>query len=198
MNISVPDGLEAYIQSKLASGSYTSASEVVREGLRLLQEHDRERLHALRRSVNEGLDATGPLAPIEALSGEKVASRVRRRSSRANARATSAASAEIAQPSRRLAQSLTALRAKEAELRRHGVRHAAIFGSVARGEDQPQSDLDVLIEIDEALIPTFGTTELLAIGAVIQSATGCPVDVVERGGLKPKHAGILADLVAAF
>jgi len=52
MNISVTLALEAYVQAKLASGGYTSASEVVREALRLLQDQDRERLHALQHFSN--------------------------------------------------------------------------------------------------------------------------------------------------
>ena len=97
-----------------------------------------------------------------------------------------------------LPRSLAIIRAQAAALRRLGVRHAAVFGSVARGEATPTSDLDVLIDIDDAVVPTFGTTELLAVGAYLQRAIGCPVDVVDRAGLKPKHADILSDLVVAF
>ena len=44
---------------------------------------------------------------------------------------------------------LDTLRAHEAELRRLGVAHAAVFGSVARGEQRAESDIDVLVELDE-------------------------------------------------
>jgi predicted nucleotidyltransferase len=40
------------------------------------------------------------------------------------------------------------LAAEEAELRRRGVRHLAVFGSVARGNDQPDSDVDVAVEVE--------------------------------------------------
>ncbi len=46
MNVSLTPELERYVQAKVASGMYNSASEVVREGLRLLVE--REVLHASR------------------------------------------------------------------------------------------------------------------------------------------------------
>jgi len=36
----------------------------------------------------------------------------------------------------------------EPELRRRGVRHLAIFGSVARSDDRPDSDIDVAVEIE--------------------------------------------------
>lgn len=82
MNISLPDALEAYVQTKLASGGYTSASEVIREGLRLLQEQDRGRLHALRSAIKEGSDAAaaGRVVPLnDEISGNMIAERVRKR-----------------------------------------------------------------------------------------------------------------------
>lgn len=42
------------------------------------------------------------------------------------------------------------LRNHEPELRQPGVRHAALFGSVARGEAGEDSDLDVMIDLDPA------------------------------------------------
>ncbi|MGC2639527.1 MAG: nucleotidyltransferase domain-containing protein [Acidobacteriaceae bacterium] len=45
---------------------------------------------------------------------------------------------------------LHTLRTHEGELRRHGVAHAAVFGSVARGEATDASDVDVLVELDDA------------------------------------------------
>lgn len=45
-------------------------------------------------------------------------------------------------------QVIAALRAHETELRRRGVSHVALFGSVARGEATENSDIDLLIELD--------------------------------------------------
>jgi predicted nucleotidyltransferase len=42
----------------------------------------------------------------------------------------------------------SSLRAHQTELHRRGVRHAALFGSIARGEDKRTSDIDILIELD--------------------------------------------------
>lgn len=43
MNVSLTPELEKFVGAKVKSGRYNSASEVVREALRLLEEHDRER-----------------------------------------------------------------------------------------------------------------------------------------------------------
>jgi predicted nucleotidyltransferase len=45
---------------------------------------------------------------------------------------------------------IAVLREHEGELRRQGVTHAALFGSVARGDDGPDSDLDIMVQIDPA------------------------------------------------
>jgi antitoxin ParD1/3/4 len=43
MNVSLTPELEKFVSAKVQSGRYNSASEVVREALRLLEEHDAER-----------------------------------------------------------------------------------------------------------------------------------------------------------
>jgi len=62
MNISLTPHLEEMIREKIASGSYNSASEVVREALRLLELEDQLRslkMQKLRQDIREGLDS-GP------------------------------------------------------------------------------------------------------------------------------------------
>lgn len=57
MNISLTPELDTYVQDKVKSGLYHSASEVIREGLRLLKEKDalqELRLEELRKQVREG------------------------------------------------------------------------------------------------------------------------------------------------
>jgi antitoxin ParD1/3/4 len=66
MNVSLTTELEKWVQSKVESGIYTSASEVIREGLRLLKEQDalREiRLTELRREIQQGIDS-GESTPL--------------------------------------------------------------------------------------------------------------------------------------
>ncbi|BBD64155.1 CopG/Arc/MetJ family transcriptional regulator [Nostoc commune NIES-4072] len=60
MNVSLTPELEKWVQSKVESGMYTSASEVIREGLRLLKEQDALkaiRLADLRREIQQGIDS---------------------------------------------------------------------------------------------------------------------------------------------
>lgn len=60
MNISLTPHLEQLIREKISSGSYTSASEVVREALRLLEQEDQLRalkLQSLRHDIQEGLQS---------------------------------------------------------------------------------------------------------------------------------------------
>jgi len=62
MNINLTPQLEELVRQKVSSGLYNSASEVVREALRLMAAEDRLRavkLDHLRRDIREGLDS-GP------------------------------------------------------------------------------------------------------------------------------------------
>ncbi|MBD2513003.1 type II toxin-antitoxin system ParD family antitoxin [Nostoc muscorum FACHB-395] len=66
MNVSLTIELEKWVQSKVESGMYTSASEVIREGLRLLKEQDALkaiRLAELRREIQQGIDS-GESTPL--------------------------------------------------------------------------------------------------------------------------------------
>lgn len=103
----------------------------------------------------------------------------------------------MAIPSPLLNRSLVALRTRESWLRALGVVHAAVFGSVARGDDGPASDVDVLLELS-ADAPV-GTPEMLRIEDELAFVLGRSVDVVSRGGLRsPRHDHILKEMVAAF
>ena len=67
MNISLTPHLEKLVQGKVESGLYNSASEVMREALRLMEERDqlRElRLEELRREIQKGMDS-GEATPLD-------------------------------------------------------------------------------------------------------------------------------------
>jgi len=60
MNINLTPQLEDLVRQKVASGHYSSASEVVREALRLMEREDQiqaAKLAQLRRDIQEGLDS---------------------------------------------------------------------------------------------------------------------------------------------
>ncbi len=63
LNISLTPHLESLVREKVDSGLYASASEVVREALRLMEEQDRARaikLEQLRQDIREGLESGDP------------------------------------------------------------------------------------------------------------------------------------------
>lgn len=63
MNVNLTPQIEEMVRRKVASGLYTSASEVVREALRLMDEKDRVRavkLEQLRQDLRDGLDSGEP------------------------------------------------------------------------------------------------------------------------------------------
>ena len=67
MNISLTPQLEELVKKKVDSGLYVSASEVMREALRLLEERDRlnaMRLEELRSEIKKGLDS-GEATPLD-------------------------------------------------------------------------------------------------------------------------------------
>lgn len=67
---------------------------------------------------------------------------------------------------------------------RYGVRELGIFGSVARGESGPESDLDVLIGFEPGV--RYSLHDLAQIACQIEDATGLDVDLVsDHPGLRP-------------
>jgi uncharacterized protein len=65
---------------------------------------------------------------------------------------------------------------------RHGAHHVRVFGSAARGDDDAQSDIDFLVEVEAG-------RSLLDIGGLqveLEALLGRPVDVVTERGLKAR------------
>jgi uncharacterized protein len=76
---------------------------------------------------------------------------------------------------------LDLLSARRQELAdRFGVRSLALFGSMARGEAGPESDVDLLVEFRE----TPGLTEYMNLKFWLEERLGRPVDLVMKGALK--------------
>jgi predicted nucleotidyltransferase len=79
---------------------------------------------------------------------------------------------------------IATLRAHEAELRKAGIRHLSLFGSVARGDAEDQSDVDLAAELD----PDAGIG-LFALGALerrLANLVGRKVDLLPEPVEKPR------------
>ena len=74
--------------------------------------------------------------------------------------------------------------------RHHGHR-VRLFGSLARGEERPGSDVDLLIDFDRE----SSLFDLIRLKRELEELLGLPVDVVSTGGLKERDARILAEAV---
>ena len=89
------------------------------------------------------------------------------------------------------------LRRHRSELEGLGVRHAALFGSVARGEAGPHSDIDIAIDLDMSRQPTV--YDYVGMQQFITELFDGPVDVVDREALKPRvRERVTVDLINAF
>jgi antitoxin ParD1/3/4 len=78
MNVSLTPELEQLVTEKVESGRYTSASEVIREALRLLEEHDQlkqQRLAQVREKIDRGLQQ---LDSGQSVSAQEARARLRR------------------------------------------------------------------------------------------------------------------------
>jgi hypothetical protein len=77
---------------------------------------------------------------------------------------------------------IATLRAHEAALKKQKVVHAALFGSLARGEAGPDSDIDIMVELDEAAFPTLW--DYAGVCSYIEELFPIRVDVADRAGLR--------------
>jgi len=98
-------------------------------------------------------------------------------------------------------QVIATLREHETELKRAGVARVSLFGSVARGEAGPDSDVDVAVELDESFssggFDYFGQLDELE--RRLAGILGREVDVVPEPARKERlQAEINRDRVLAF
>ncbi len=88
------------------------------------------------------------------------------------------------------------LRAKRGEIlavaARRGAHHLRVFGSVARGEARPDSDVDFVVDLE----PGRSLLDLGGLLMDLQALLGCRVDVVTERGLKERiRARVLQEAI---
>ena len=89
-------------------------------------------------------------------------------------------------------EGLRRLRAEILAIARNRRAHRiAVFGSVARGEARPGSDLDLLVEFE----PGASLIDHVGLSQDLEELLGLKVDVVARGSLKPRDDHIRAEAV---
>ncbi len=89
------------------------------------------------------------------------------------------------------------LAAVEPELRRRGVRHLSVFGSVARGEDRAESDVDLAVEIEEGR--AFSLIRMEDARLLLEDALQRRVDLGEIASFRPQvRVEVERDGVAIF
>jgi predicted nucleotidyltransferase len=94
-------------------------------------------------------------------------------------------------------QIIDVLRHHELALRARGVKHAALFGSRARGDNRADSDTDIMIDIDLDAIQDI--YDYAGLKTYISGLFAGPVDVVDREALKPHlRPAATADAIHAF
>lgn len=75
---------------------------------------------------------------------------------------------------------------------RYGVKSLALFGSMARDEATPASDVDLLVDFDRP-VGLFG---LFALQDYLEALLGCPVDLGTPDSLKPRlRSRVLAESI---
>ena len=82
-----------------------------------------------------------------------------------------------------------------AEIKGYGISRLAMFGSCARGEERPDSDVDILVEFNTPV----SIFKFLDVKDYLETLIGRPVDLVMRGALKPQlRDRILTEAVSAI
>lgn len=94
-------------------------------------------------------------------------------------------------------QVLSQLRAHEAELRAAGILRLSLFGSAARDEVRPDSDIDLLAEFDDSR--ELSLLDVIGIENKLADLLGRRVDLVEEGTLKPRvRRSVEREIIRAF
>jgi hypothetical protein len=78
-------------------------------------------------------------------------------------------------------------------VKRHGGRNVRVFGSQARGEGAPDSDVDILIDLESGR----SLLDIVAIKQDLEDLLGCSVDVVTEASVSPyMRQHVLSEAIA--
>ena len=94
-------------------------------------------------------------------------------------------------------QVLATLRNHERQLKEAGIVRLSLFGSMARGDAGPESDIDLLAGFDETR--RISLLDVIHLENQLADLLGCKVDLAEEGRLKPRvQKSVEAEVVRAF
>jgi predicted nucleotidyltransferase len=86
---------------------------------------------------------------------------------------------------------IATIRNNAAALKAEGVTKLAIFGSRVRGDNRPDSDIDVLVEVEPDA--SFSLLNLIGVEHIIEDATGLSAQATMRRSIPPRFAERIAD-----
>jgi uncharacterized protein len=89
------------------------------------------------------------------------------------------------------------IKAKEAAIRKEGATHLYVFGSRARGDNKPASDLDIYVDYDPE--GKFSILDLVGIKLLLEDELALDVHITTKSSLHPKLRGeIEAQSICVF
>lgn len=83
-------------------------------------------------------------------------------------------------------EAIRKISAHRGELKKRGVKHIYLFGSTARDEAGPGSDVDLMIRIDRESVESFSLFDLIEVKHYLEDALGNGVDLITEEGIKPR------------
>jgi uncharacterized protein len=86
---------------------------------------------------------------------------------------------------------IAAIRENAPAIKAEGVTKLAIFGSRVRGDNRPDSDIDVLVEVEPDA--SFSILNLIGVQHIIEDATGLPAQATMRRSIPLRFAERIAD-----